>query len=390
MKNIFENIEITAPEGEFKKKLESGKKLNIKMGFDPTSPDLHLGHAVAIKKLRELQDLGHKIIIIIGDFTARIGDPSGRDKTRPELSKEEIDKNSETYIHQLSKILDVDKIEVRKNSEWLNQMNLGELISLLSKYTIQQIMERNDFRGRFEKSIPISLHEIIYPLIQGYDSVKVEADIELGGQDQLFNLLVARYLQEKYDQEPQVVVCMPLLRGTDGVNKMSKSLGNYIGLTDDPNDMYGKTMSIPDELIEEYLNLATSFLKEEKENLKEILKTEKNPINIKKKIAFNIVCQYHSEKQAQEAQKDFENKFQKRKLEDIDYIEIDLNLVCGKTLLEVLHDLLNRSKSEIRKLFEGGAISINGEKVFDINFKIDKIKQGAVLKAGKLNYFKFK
>ncbi|MDD4358235.1 MAG: tyrosine--tRNA ligase [Candidatus Pacebacteria bacterium] len=391
MKNILENIEINLPNGELKKKLESGKVLNVKMGFDPTSPDLHLGHAVAIKKLKDFQDLGHKIIVIIGDFTARIGDPSGKDKTRPQLSEEEIEKNSETYINQLSRILDVSKIEVRRNSEWLSKMRLNELISLLSKYTVQQIMERNDFRERFEKSNPISMHEIVYPLIQGYDSITINADVELGGQDQLFNLLVGRYLQEKYNEEPQTIVCMPLLRGIDGVQKMSKSLKNYIGLIDNPNDMYGKTMSIPDALIEEYLNLTTSFSKEEKKAIKKQLEEGENPLNIKKKIAFNIVEQYHSKEDAEKAQNDFENKFQKRKLEDIDYIDIDFDsLNKEKNLLDLIYELLGKSKNDIRRLFEGGAVSIDGEKVFDINLKIGKIKQGSVLKIGKLNYFKLK
>ena len=392
MENIFENIEINLPEGELQKKLKSGKFLNIKMGFDPTSPDLHLGHAVAIKKLKEFQDLGHKIIIIIGDFTARIGDPTGKDKTRPQLTKEEIDKNSKTYITQLEKILDVSKIEIKRNSEWFHQMRLDDFISLLSKYTVQQIMDRNDFKERFEKGNAISMHEIIYPLIQGYDSVMVDADVELGGQDQLFNLLVGRYLQEKYDKEPQVILCTPLLRGLDGVNKMSKSLNNYIGLTDNPNDMYGKTMSIPDTSIEEYLNLVTSFPINEKNLFKEqLLDKAVNPMDIKKKIAFNVVSQYHSKEEAQNVQNDFENKFQKRKLEDIELIDISFEGINkDKTILEFVHELLNKSKNEVRKLVEAGAVSINGEKIFDINFKIGKIKKESVLKIGKLNYFKFK
>ncbi len=392
MENILENIEINLPEGELQKKLNSGKVLNIKMGFDPTSTDLHLGHAVAIKKLREFQDLGHKIIIIIGDFTARIGDPTGKDKTRPQLTKEEIDKNSKTYIDQLQKILDISKIEVKRNSDWFSNMKLDEFISLLSKYTVQQIMDRNDFKERFEKGNSISMHEIVYPLIQGYDSVMVNADVELGGQDQLFNLLVGRYLQEKYNQEPQTIICTPLLRGLDGVNKMSKSLNNYIGLTDNPNDMHGKTMSIPDILIEEYLDLVTSFPFDDKNLFKKQLQDkEVNPMDTKKKIAFNVVSQYHSVEDAQSAQSDFENKFQKRKLEDIDYIEICFdNIDKDKTVLELIHELLNKSKSEARKLFEAGAISLNGEKIFDINLKIGKIEKESVLKAGKLNYFKFK
>lgn len=392
MENIFENIEINLPENELQKKLESGRILNIKMGFDPTSSDLHLGHAVAIKKLKDFQDLGHKIIIIIGDFTARIGDPSGRDKTRPQLTKEEIDKNSKTYISQLGKILDVSKIEIRRNSEWFHNLKLEDFISLLSKYTVQQIMERNDFKERFEKGSAISMHEIIYPLIQGYDSVMIGADVELGGQDQLFNLLVGRYLQEKHNQEAQVVLCTPLLRGLDGVNKMSKSLNNYIGLTDSPNDMYGKIMSISDSLIEEYLNLTTSFSFKEKNLLKESLVSRKiNPMDIKKKIALNIVSQYHFKEDAENAQKEFENKFQKRKLEDIDFIDINFNEIDkDKIILEFIHELLNKSKNEVRKLLEAGAVSINGEKIFDINFKIGKINRESVLKIGKLNYFKFK
>jgi len=385
---ILENIEINLPEGELIKKINSGKVLNIKMGFDPTSPDLHLGHAVAIRKLKEFQDLGHKIIIIIGDYTALIGDPSGKDKTRPTLSAEEIEKNSKTYINQLGKILDIEKIEVRRNSEWLSAMDFNEFISLLSKYTVQQIMERNDFHDRFEKGVPISLHEIIYPLIQGYDSVKIKADVEIGGQDQLFNLLIGRYLQEKYGQEPQVAVCVPLLRGLDGVQKMSKSLKNYIGLTDSSNDIYGKTMSIKDDLIEEYLKLATSFSEEEKQNCFNLLKKGENPINIKKKIAFNITETYTSKEEAEKAQKDFENKFQKRKLEDIDYIEVEIS--SEKNLVELIANLLKKSKSEVRKLFEAGAVSIDGEKIFDINLEIKTIKKETILKVGKLNYFKFK
>lgn len=385
---ILENIEINLPEGELIKKINSGKVLNIKMGFDPTSPDLHLGHAVAIRKLKEFQDLGHKIIIIIGDYTALIGDPSGKDKTRPTLSAEAIEKNSKTYINQLGKILDIEKIEVRRNSEWLSVMDFNEFISLLSKYTVQQIMERNDFHDRFEKGVPISLHEIIYPLIQGYDSVKIKADVEIGGQDQLFNLLIGRYLQEKYGQEPQVSVCVPLLRGLDGVQKMSKSLKNYIGLTDSSNDIYGKTMSIKDDLIEEYLKLATSFSEEEKQNCFNLLKKGENPINIKKKIAFNITETYTSKEEAEKAQKDFENKFQKRKLEDIDYIEVEIS--SEKNLIELIANLLKKSKSEVRKLFEAGAVSIDGEKIFDINLEIKTIKKETILKVGKLNYFKFK
>jgi tyrosyl-tRNA synthetase len=384
---ITENLEIISPENGLEEKLKK-KQLIVKMGFDPTSPDLHLGHAVAIKKLKEFQDLGHKVVIIIGDFTAMIGDPSGKDKTRPPLEKKDIEKNAKTYIDQLSKILDVKKIEVRRNSEWYGEMKMEDVIKLLSSYTVQQIMTRNDFKDRFEKGSSISMHEIFYPLLQGYDSVILNADIEMGGQDQLFNLHVGRDLQEKEGQEPQVILCTAILRGLDGVNKMSKSLNNYIGLTDDAITMYGKVMSIPDELIEEYIDLASSF--DNKKEMKDRLRKE-NPMIIKKELAFNIVEQYHSLQDAELAKKDFENKFQKRKLDDIDFIEISINDIKDKiTLLDLISDLLNKSKSACRKLIEQGAVSIDGKKVVDINIKNDIIKENTILKVGKLNYYKFK
>jgi len=385
---IKENLEIISPENGLEEKFKKNRPLIIKMGFDPTSPDLHLGHAVAIKKLKEFQDRGHKIVIIIGDFTTIIGDPSGKDKTRPALSKEIIQENSKTYIDQLAKILDVNKIEVRRNSEWYNKMNMEDVIKLLSSYTVQQIMNRKDFKDRFEKGSSIAMHEIFYPLLQGYDSVVVKADIEMGGQDQLFNLYVGRDLQENVGQEPQVILCTAILRGTDGVNKMSKSLGNYIGLTENAITMYGKIMSIPDELIEEYIDLASSF--KDRKEIKERLKKE-NPMIIKKELAFNIVEQYHSVEEAEEARLDFENKFQKRKLEDINFIEIDLNSIKKEeSILNLIHSILGKSKSVCRKLIEQGAVSIDGEKILDINLKNDIIKINTTLKVGKLNYYKFK
>lgn len=387
IEKIKQNLEIISPENGLEIKLKKNKPLIIKMGFDPTSPDLHLGHAVAIKKLKEFQDLGHKVVIIIGDFTTMIGDPSGKDKTRPALSKEVIKENAKTYIDQLGKILDVKKIEVRRNSEWYNKMTMEDVIKLLSSYTVQQIMNRNDFKDRFEKGSSIAMHEIFYPLLQGHDSVEIKADIEMGGQDQLFNLYVGRDLQESAGQEPQVIICTAILRGTDGVNKMSKSLNNYIGITEDPISMYGKVMSIPDELIEEYIDLASSF--DNKEKIKERVRKE-NPMVIKKELAFNIVEQYHSLKDAELAKKDFENKFQKRKLEDVDFIEIDLEKVKGETILDLMHNLLGKSKSVCRKLIEQGAVSVNGEKIFDINLKNDIIEKNTTLKVGKLNYYKFK
>ena len=385
-KNLEKNLAVILSKEELEEKLAEKRPLVIKMGFDPTSPDLHLGHAIALKKLKEFQDLGHRIIIIIGDVTAKIGDPTGKDKTRKPLTEEEIEKNAKTYINQLGKILDITKIEARRNSEWLEKLNIHDFIKLFSLYTVQQMLGRNDFSERLGSGSPIAMHEIFYPLIQGYDSVVLEADVEIGGQDQLFNFHVARYLQEKFGQSPQVIMCTPILRGTDGVNKMSKSLNNYIALFDPPEEMYGKTMSIPDDLIEEYLELASSFSEEEKNKLR-----KENPLDAKKKIAFNLVEQYHSKESAIEAEKDFENKFQKKKLEDIKYIDIDLkNYDSDESLLNLTHTLAGKSKSVCRKLFEGGAISLNGEKVFDINLKIGKINKGTILKIGKLNYYKFK
>lgn len=381
---IKDNIEVIEPQKDFDKKMRSGRKLIVKIGFDPTSPDLHLGHAITLKKLREFQDLGHKIVIIIGDLTTQVGDPTGRDKTRPTLSKKEIDQNAKTYINQISKIIDVSKIELKKNSEWFKKMKIEDVIKLLSSYTVGQIMARNDFKERFEKGLPIAMHEIFYPLLQGYDSVMVKADIEIGGTDQLFNLYVGRVLQEQYGQEPQAILCMPLLRGLDGVKKMSKSLGNYIGITESPDNMFGKTMSIPDSLIEEFLRMTTSFSDKER---KEILKLK--PMEAKKRIAFNVVEQYHSKKEALRAQEYFENKVQKKDLQKIKYKTIKIEK--GKNLIDILEELnIAKSRSAIRNLITQGAVSLDGEKVFDINLNSGKIKEGTILKVGKLNYYKFK
>ena len=285
-------------EEELLKKLSSKKSLKIKLGADPTAPDLHLGHAVVLEKLKDFQDLGHEIIFVIGDFTALIGDPSGRSKVRKALSKAEIEQNAKTYVSQVSKILDVSKIQIRYNSEWLSKIDLSELIKIMSNFTIARIIERDDFSKRYKQNTPIYMHEFLYPLLQAYDSVAIGADVELGGTDQKFNLLLGREMQTLFSQEEQVIITLPLLVGTDGSLKMSKSYGNYIGITEDPITMYGKVMSIPDNLILDYFKLVLCYDDNKLSVISESLKIE-NPMKLKMKLAKEIVTKYHSEEDSQ-------------------------------------------------------------------------------------------
>src|SRR5690554_7264077 len=279
---LKENVEIILPENGLEEKLEQARKENrkliIKLGFDPTAPDLHLGHAVVLKKLRQFQELGHQIVILVGNFTARIGDPTGKNKSRKPLSSEDVQHNAETYLKQLSKIIDIDKVKIVFNSEWLDKLSFTEVIQILSKVTVAQLMHRNDFNKRFTENTPIAMHELVYPILQGFDSVEIKADIEMGGTDQLFNCTMGRQLQETFEMDPQLVMCMPLLKGLDGKEKMSKSLNNTIGLTDSPNDMFGKTMSISDDLINEFLELATDFSVEEIESIMKSMEEGENPM----------------------------------------------------------------------------------------------------------------
>ncbi|MDD5689672.1 MAG: tyrosine--tRNA ligase, partial [Caldisericia bacterium] len=291
-------------EEELLKKLSSKKSLKIKLGADPTAPDLHLGHAVVLEKLKDFQDLGHEIIFVIGDFTALIGDPSGRSKVRKALSKEEIEQNAKTYVSQVSKILDVSKIQIRYNSEWLSKIDLSELIKIMSNFTIARIIERDDFSKRYKQNTPIYMHEFLYPLLQAYDSVAIGADVELGGTDQKFNLLLGREMQTLFSQEEQVIITLPLLVGTDGSLKMSKSYGNYIGITEDPITMYGKVMSIPDNLILDYFKLVLCYDDNKLSIISESLAIE-NPMKLKMKLAKEIVTKYHSEKDSQKAEEMF-------------------------------------------------------------------------------------
>jgi len=392
---LKENVDIILPENGLEDKLAHAKnqnrKLIIKLGFDPTAPDLHLGHAVVLKKLKEFQDLGHQIVILVGDFTARIGDPTGKNKSRKPLSVEAVQHNAETYISQLSKIIDIDKVNIVFNSEWLDKLAFTEVIQILSKVTVAQLMHRNDFNKRFTENTPIAMHEVVYPILQGIDSVEIKADIEMGGTDQLFNCTMGRKLQENFKMNPQIVMCMPLLKGLDGKEKMSKSLNNIIGLTDAPKDMFGKTMSMPDSLIEEFLHLTTDFSLNEKQTLKDRLANGENPMEIKKIIAKNIITQYHNSDFAEDAEAYFVNQFQSKKNENkvFEPVEIETIPHVNKTinLIDLCVQLKTGvSKSVVRRLIESGAVQIDSEKNKDMHSDII-IRSGMKLKIGKRDFF---
>jgi len=356
------------------------RPLRIKLGADPTVPDLHLGHAVCLRKLRQFQKLGHKVIIIIGDFTAQIGDPSGRSKTRPSLPKEKVLSNAKTYIFQLSKVLDPKKTKIVFNSRWLEKMSLKEIIKLTASYNVSRMLEREDFKRRYKTGVEISINEFLYPLLQGYDSVAVGADIEIGGTDQKFNLLVGRNIQKVYGQTPQGCVLLPLLEGTDGKEKMSKSLGNYVGLTDKPNDMFGKIMSIPDNLIIKYFRLCTDFNKKDIDKFERDLKTKKiNPRDLKLKLALEIVKIYHGKEKALEAGNYFETVFQKKKLPPKipEYLIIQKKQISLPQLMLKLN--LVKSKSQAKRLILQGGVKINQGKVKDIYHKIEPQKQKEII-----------
>lgn len=362
-------------------RLNSGKSLKIKLGVDPTSPDLHLGHVVVLKKLKEFQELGHEIIFLIGDYTTKIGDPSEKNKTRPMLSDEEIAKNTQTYIDQVGKILDTSKVTIKKNSEWLGKLNLGDVLKLASKMTVASLLERDDFSKRFKSGGDIGFHELFYPLMQAYDSVELEADVELGGTDQKFNLLAGRELMKKMNLPPQDIVMMPLLIGTDGKMKMSKSLGNYIALNDSPAEMFGKVMSIPDEQIVPYYELVTNITTEGLEVVKKEMDEGKNPRDLKARLAFLIVELIYDEEQADSAQGEFDRVYKnketpseitEKKIEIRKWRIDDLLVECG----------IVDSKSSAKRLVEQGGVSINSKKATDFFVEID-LEEGMVVKAGR-------
>ncbi len=351
---------------ELEKKLQLKRPLRVKAGFDPTAPDLHLGHTVLINKLRQFQDLGHTVVFIIGDFTGMIGDPSGRSKTRPTLTEEDVVKNAETYKEQIFKILDPKKTEIIFNSEWMGKMHANELIKLASIYTVARMLERNDFEKRYKENQPIAIHEFLYPLIQGFDSVMVKADVEFGGTDQKFNLLVGRELQKHFKQAPQVVITMPLLEGLDGTRKMSKSYNNYIGIDESPDEMFGKLMSISDELMWRYYDLLSFKTNAEINQLKDDAQNGKNPRDIKILLAEEIISRFHNKELAQKAHENFIAQFKKGEIPD-DIIEIKLLAQDGgwpiANLLKQAH--LVNSTSDALRMIRQGAVKIDGAKITD-------------------------
>ena len=378
-----------------KTKLDRGEALNIKLGVDPTSPDLHIGHAVPLRKLRQFQDLGHNVTLIIGDGTALIGDPSGRNSTRPQLSKEQIAANAETYMAQAMKILDPDKTTVRHNSEWIFELDLAKLLSLLSNFTVARILERDDFNNRYTNHLPIAMHEFLYPIMQAYDSVVIKADVELGGSDQLFNLLAGRELMEKLGMEPQVALTLPLLEGTDGIKKMSKSYGNYIGLTDEPADMFGKVMSIPDELMVKYFRVATAMPVADIDAIEAGLAADElHPNKVKRQLGRELVTIYHSAQDAAAAEEAFDKLFKEHEI-PADIQEFAVELVedadkGGVYLPAVIVECgLAKSNGDARRLIDGGGFKVNGKALPAKTYHVSAADlAGAVLQAGKRNFAK--
>ncbi len=388
---ISRGTEEVIPLNDLRKKLEksikNNKPLVIKLGCDPSRPDLHIGHGVVLQKLRDFQDLGHQAILVIGDFTAMIGDPSDRNKTRPQLTLEEAKANAESYIKQSKVILDVKNLKVLFNSTWLNKMNFQDVINLSSKYTVARMIERDDFTKRFESEIPISMHEFLYPLAQAMDSVEIKSDVELGGTDQKFNLLVGRDIQKEHNQDPQSIITLPLLEGTDGIEKMSKSYDNYIALDDSAEDMYGKIMSINDSMIEKYYKLAIFAEKKKVLEVKSLLKDDSiNPRDIKKDLAKALVEKYYDENAAEKAEKSFEKVFVKRDNPD-DMPEVVLS--SEKSLIDLLlGENLISSKGEGKRLIAQKAIKISGEICDDPNKLLSSKDNGAIIKVGKRRFLK--
>ena len=395
MKVIASGVAQIVPEAELRKKLEKGTPLNIKLGVDPTSPDLHLGHAVPLRKMRQFQDLGHKVTLIIGNGTALIGDPSGKNSTRPQLSQEQVEANAQTYVNQAMKILDPEKTTIVHNGDWILSLDLKGLLELCSKFTVARILERDDFTKRYQSQTPIALHEFLYPVMQAYDSVEIGADVEMGGTDQLFNLLAGRDLMDKMGMEPQVALTMPLLEGTDGVRKMSKSYGNYVGLTDAPADMYGKVMSIPDTMIGKYYRLASTLSVEEVDTIDERLASgEADPYKLKQALARNICDLYHGAGAGDAAQEEFLHVHKNREIpEDVPEVavEVELNdegLVYLPRVLQAAG--LSSSAGQARRDIDGGGVKVNGEALPPKNYNVDPalLAKGNVLQVGKRHFAK--
>lgn len=391
MKIIKKGVDKIVNEEELMNKLErasrNNESLTIKLGLDPSAPDIHLGHAVVLRKIKQMQDLGHNAVIVIGDFTGKIGDPTGKAKGRKALSEEEVQRNAQTYKEQIFKILDVDKTEVRFNSEWLGKITFDKVIELASTITVARMLERDDFQNRYKNNIPIGVHEFFYPLMQAYDSVELKADIELGGTDQTFNILMGRTLQKYMGQESQIAMFMPILEGLDGVEKMSKSLGNYIGVNEPANIMFKKVMEIPDSLIIKYFELATDVHPDEIDRIKKDLDRGKNPRDIKFELSKIITALYHSELEVKEAIEFYDLAFRKKDIPDnIPEIESESNILMDLIPILVQNNIIF-SKSEFKRLIAQGGVRVNQEKLNDIDFKLS---DNDVIKIGKKKFIRVK
>ena len=391
---IQSGTDTIVPQDLLLEKLKRGTALNIKLGVDPTAPDIHLGHAVPLRKLRQFQDLGHHVTLIIGDGTALIGYPSGRNSTRPQLTREQIAANAQTYVDQAFKILDPEKTTLRYNSEWILDLKMEDLLKLISNFTVARILERDDFHKRYTGGLPIALHEFLYPVMQAYDSVVIKADVEIGGSDQLFNLLAGRELMEKMGMEPQVALTLPLLEGTDGVRKMSKSYGNYIGLTDEPNDMFGKVMNIPDELMVKYYRLASTESVAKIDEIEAGLAADElHPNKVKRALARNIVAAYYDEAAAEAAEADFDLKFKAHGF-PADAPVFDADLTPGEDgmvyFAKVIVDAgAAQSVSAARRLIDEGAVRVNGEALAAKSYNLaPESLKGAEVQVGKKKFFK--
>ncbi|PIZ76151.1 tyrosine--tRNA ligase [Candidatus Peregrinibacteria bacterium CG_4_10_14_0_2_um_filter_38_24] len=387
-KNLLERgvVEVIVKE-ELEKKLNSGKKLRIKFGIDPTGSDLHIGHGVVLRKLKQFQDRGDTAILLIGDYTARIGDPTGKSETRKTLTEEQIKENMKHYIEQASKILDLKKLEIRYNSEWFGKMNMAQILELTTKRTVSQMLQREDFKNRLKNNQDISVTELLYPLMQGYDSVMLESDVELGGTDQTFNMLVGRDMQKNYGCKTiQDIITVPILEGTDGIEKMSKTYNNYIGFSESPKEIYGKAMSIPDNMIIKYFELATEISFEDLKTIEKALKQGENPKNLKMRLARELVALYHDKKSAETAEKEFTEIFSnKGKPEEIEKIKLSGKI--HKLVDLLVETKLTTSKGEARRLIEQGGLKVDDEKIIDINAELDTSKE-RLIQAGKRKFIK--
>jgi tyrosyl-tRNA synthetase len=375
LRAIEKGTERIVPEAELVQKLRHGRPLRVKLGVDPTAPDLHLGHTLGLTKLRQFQDLGHQAVLVIGDFTATIGDPSGRSATRPNLSRAEVEHNAQTYQEQAFKILDGDRCEIRYNAEWFTRFTMDDVVRLCASYTLARMLERDDFGRRYASGDPIGLHELLYPLLQGYDSVEIRADVELGGTDQTFNILVGRDLQRDAGGDGQVAVLLPILEGTDGVQKMSKSLGNAIGIQDNPRDIFGKVMSISDALMARYDELLAIGIASEKPDL--------HPLDAKKLLAYRLVKRFHGEEAATDAQRFFEERHQQRRPVDPERREVAVGPESTVWICKLLRDLgFARSASEARRLISQGAVRVDGTVVRDVEYQF-KVGADSLLQVGR-------